>query len=72
MSKSAHLRTNIVEFLAIVVLSAVTMLWLFWRYPVTTGIAAIVLLAAFALSARVAQWMDPEGKADLDHGEQGA
>jgi hypothetical protein len=48
-------------FLGMVILSTVTMVWLFWHYPRGTGIATIVVLAGFGISARLAQWVDSEG-----------
>jgi hypothetical protein len=60
MTKSAHRRTNILAFLAIVILSAATMLWLFWHYPVRTGIATLVVLSAFGISARLARSIESE------------
>lgn len=60
MTDSAHLRTNVVGFLAVITLSSATMLWLFWHHPVKTAIVTIVVLAAFALSARLAQMVDTD------------
>jgi hypothetical protein len=48
-------------FLGMVILSSFTMVWLFWHYPRGTGIATIVVLAAFGISARLARWVDSEG-----------
>jgi hypothetical protein len=72
MTKQAHKRTNIVGFFAIVVLSAATMLWLFWRYPLSTGIAAIAVLAAFGVCARLARSIDTEVRSELEHRKQRA
>ena len=66
MSKSARTRSSILGFFAILTLSAVTMLWLFWRHPISTAIAALAMLAAFAMSARLARLMDPDGGPDLE------
>ncbi len=60
MGQSAHKRTNVVGLLSVVALSAVTMLWLFWHHPVTTAIVTLVVLAAFAISARLAQMVDTD------------
>jgi len=60
MTQSAHKRTNLVGLLATVALSAITMVWLFWHHPVTTAIVTIVVLAAFAISARLAQMVDTD------------
>jgi len=61
MKTSAHARTNMFGLLGMVILSSVTMVWLFWHYPRGTGIATIVVLAAFGISARLARWVDSEG-----------
>lgn len=61
MKTSTHKHTNMLGFLGMVILSSVTMVWLFWHYPRGTGIATIVVLAAFGISARLARWVDSEG-----------
>jgi hypothetical protein len=68
MTKSAQKRTNIFGFLSILALSSATMLWMLWRFPVGTGIATILVLSAFGVSARLARSIESEGLADLDHG----
>jgi hypothetical protein len=68
MTKSAQARTNSFAFLAIVVLSAATMLWLFWHHPLSTGIATIVVLSAFAVSARLARMVDTDSVSELKRG----
>ncbi len=72
MTTSAHARTNICGFIATVVLSSATMLWLFWRFPVGTGIATILVLSAFGISARLARLIETDTLSDLDRGNQGA
>jgi len=66
MSLSAHTRTNIFGFFGIVFLSSVTMLWLFWRFPITTAIATVLVWAVLGVSARLARSMDTEKMADLE------
>ena len=70
MTNSAHKRTNLVGFLAVVVLSAATMLWLFWHHPVSTAIVTIVVLSAFAISARLARMVDTD-LSDLERRNRG-
>jgi hypothetical protein len=72
MTKSAQKRTNIFGFLSILALSSATMLWMLWHFPVSTGIATIVVLSAFGVSARLARSIESEGLTDLDRGNQGA
>ena len=72
MTKSAQKRTNIFGFLSILALSSATMLWMLWHFPVSTGIATIVVLSAFGVSARLARSIESEGLIDLDRGNQGA
>jgi cytochrome c-type biogenesis protein CcmH/NrfF len=66
MTNSAQKRNNILGFLVVIATSAVTMLWLLWHHPVTTAIVTIVVLAAFAISARLAQMVDTD-MSDRDH-----
>lgn len=71
MRNSSNFRTNIVIFLAILTLSALTMVWLFWHHPVKTSIATIAVLAALGISARLARSIEADNPTDLDHGKQG-
>ena len=70
MTNSSRARANIVAFLAILALSALTMVWLFWHHPLQTSIATVTVLAALGVSARLARSVEPDGDADLEHGEQ--
>ena len=70
MAHSSQARANLVAFLAILALSALTMVWLFWHHPVKTSIATVAVLAALGVSARLARSVEPDSGTDLDHGEQ--
>jgi hypothetical protein len=69
MTHSSHARANILVFLAILTLSALTMVWLFWHYPLKTMIATIAVLSALGVSARLARSVDTDGN-ELDKGER--
>jgi uncharacterized membrane protein len=74
MTKSSQGRANIAIFLAVLALSALTMVWLFWHYPIKTLIGTIAILAALGISARLARAIEVEvatAASDLDHSEQG-
>jgi hypothetical protein len=71
MTNSAQKRTNILGFLSTLVLSSATMLWMLWHFPVGTGIATVLVLSVFAVSARLARLID-DGLSDLERGNQGA
>jgi uncharacterized membrane protein YqjE len=62
-------RANVLAFIAILALSALTMVWLFWHHPVKTSIATIAVLAALGVSARLARSIDTDGSSELDHGK---
>jgi membrane protein implicated in regulation of membrane protease activity len=68
MNASSSARMGIVAFLAILTVSAGTMLWLFWRYPLTTAIVTLGVFAALAVLARLARSIDGDMK-DLDRTE---
>ena len=68
MTHSSKARANIVAFLAILALSALTMVWLFWHHPVKTLIATIAVLAALGISARLAGSIEPDAGSELGHG----
>jgi hypothetical protein len=72
MTKTAQKRTNIFGFLAILALSSVTMLWMLWHFPVGTGIATLVVLSVYAVSARLARSIENDGLTDMERGNQGA
>ena len=58
MTEAAHARTNIALLLAILVLSATSMVWLFWHYPLITALVTLAVLTALGVSARLARSMD--------------
>jgi hypothetical protein len=70
MTHSSNVRANIVAFLAILALSALTMVWLFWHHPVKTLVATMAVLAALGLCARWARSIEPDGGSDMEHGNQ--
>ncbi|MDP9088577.1 MAG: hypothetical protein M3O26_07540 [Pseudomonadota bacterium] len=66
MAGSSSSRMGIVAFLAILTLSAATMLWLFWRFPLMTAIITLGAFAALGVLVRLARAVDVESMADLD------
>jgi hypothetical protein len=71
MKKSSHLRTSIVFLFVSLLTSATTMLWLFWHFPIATGIATLTVLVGLCISARLAISTDSDGLSELDHGDTG-
>jgi hypothetical protein len=69
MSASSSARMGIVAFLAILTVSAGTMLWLFWHFPLMTAIVTLGVFAAFVVLSRLARSIDVDMK-DLDRTEQ--
>ena len=69
MTESSSGRMGIVAFLAILTVSAGTMLWLFWRFPLTTAIITLGVFAALGVLARLARSVDADLK-DLERTEQ--
>ena len=70
MTNTSIARANAVGFLAVLALSALTMVWLFWHYPVKTLIASAAVMAALALSGRLARSIEAETAPVLDQGER--
>ena len=70
MTKNAQARTNLIGLLTIGIVSALFMLWLFWRFPIITSIATVVVLVAFGISARLARLMENENRADRTRAKQ--
>jgi hypothetical protein len=71
MSDVAHTRTNIALLMAILALSATTMVWLFWHYPVITALVTVTVLAALGVSARLARSMDGSELTELQRRNHG-
>jgi len=53
-------RKSLAALLAIVTLSSVTMVWLFWHYPRITAMVTVVVLAGLGISARLAGSIDTD------------
>ena len=66
MAGSSSKRMGIVAFLAILTVSAATMLWLFWRFPLMTAIITLGAFAALGVLVRLARAIDVESMVDLD------
>lgn len=60
---------NIVAFLAILTVSAGTMLWLFWRFPLLTAIITVGVFVVLGVLARLARSLDVD-MTDLDQTNQ--
>ena len=69
MSTSSSARMGIVAFLAILTVSAGTMLWLFWRFPLMTAIVTLAVFAALVVLERLARSIEVDMQ-DLDRTEQ--
>ena len=72
MTKSARTHNKFWSLLTVVGLSSATMFWLFWHYPVGTGIATLGILTAFVVLVRLARSIDTDSMSELEHGKQGA
>jgi hypothetical protein len=66
--RTSSSRIGVIAFLAVLTVSAGTMLYLFWRFPLTTAIVTLGILAALGILARLARSID-EMK-DMDRSEQ--
>ena len=69
MTERSSSRASIVAFIAILAVSAGTMLWLFWRFPVTTAIVTLVVLGFLAVLGWLARSTDTDS-GEMDHGKQ--
>jgi hypothetical protein len=69
MTVSSSARMNIVAFIAILAVSASTMLWLFWRFPLMTALITLGIFLGLAVLARLARWIDVD-ITDLDPTKQ--
>jgi uncharacterized integral membrane protein len=69
MAVSSSARVNIVAFIAILTLSAGTMLWLFWRFPLPTAIITVGAFVVLGVLVRLARSIDVD-MTDLDRTKQ--
>jgi CHASE2 domain-containing sensor protein len=69
VTESSKNRTSIAALLGILTLSAASMLWMFWRFPVITTLVTIGVFAVLGISARLARSVDMDVP-ELDHGNQ--
>jgi hypothetical protein len=71
----SHVRAKIAALFAILILSAATMLWLLWRFPLITAGATVAVLTTLGVCAHLARLTDNElaelSSPDLTHGQQG-
>ena len=54
----SSMRAKTVAFIAILTISASLMLWLFWRFPLTTAIVALGIVAALFVLVRLARLIE--------------
>ncbi len=69
MTGSSSTRANVAALLAVLTISAGTMLWLFWRFPLATTLITLAVLTALGVSARMAHSSDDHN--DVGSGKQG-
>jgi Flp pilus assembly protein TadB len=69
MTDVSHVRTNVAALLAILALSAATMVWLFWHFPLITTAATVAILLGLGVCARLARLTDSD-MTDLKRTEQ--
>jgi hypothetical protein len=69
MAVSSSARVSIVAFIAILTLSAGTMLWLFWRFPLPTAIITVGAFVVLGVLVRLARSIDVD-MTDLDRTKQ--
>ena len=69
MTEKSSNGRKVAAFFSILALSGVTMLWAFWHFPKTTLAIAIMVLAGFAVTARLARSTDSD-LSDLERGER--
>jgi hypothetical protein len=60
MTDSRSTRANVIALIAIMTASASIMLWLFWRFPVTTAIITAAVLAILGLLGALARSIEAE------------
>lgn len=69
MSDTSSRRSGVAVLLVVLILSAATMLYLVWHFPLITGLVTLGVLTALGISARLARSIEAE-RTDLDRHEQ--
>jgi hypothetical protein len=67
MSASSS-RIGVIAFVVVLTVSAGTMLYLFWRFPLATAVVTLGVMAALGVLARLARSI--EEMKDMDRSEQ--
>jgi hypothetical protein len=60
MTDSRSTRANVIALIAIMTASASIMLWLFWRFPLTTAIITVAVLTILGLLGALARSIEAE------------
>ncbi len=71
MQGSALHRTRLALGISVAVASALSMLWLLWRFPLATGIGAVVIIGLLMLLARLAKCGDYDALSESGPGDGG-
>ena len=67
MKKVDAERSSIALFISAVTISALTMVWMLWHFPIVTATTAVFVLAGVALAARLGKTLDTDsGSGDHD------
>ncbi|HEY0802906.1 MAG TPA: hypothetical protein VGD54_18870 [Steroidobacteraceae bacterium] len=69
MTHASSTRVGFVVFFAILVISAGTMLWLLWRFPLMTALITLGIFAVLGVLARLARSIDVD-MTDMDRTKQ--
>ncbi len=68
MTKSTA-RTGVFALMFILGISTMTMVWLYWHYPLGTSLATLAVLAVLGVSARLARSVEGE-TSELESGSE--
>ena len=69
MTHASSTRVGFVVFFSILVISAGTMLWLLWRFPLMTTLITLGVFAVLGVLARLARSIDVD-MTDMDRTKQ--
>jgi hypothetical protein len=69
MTESSSNRTNVAAFLAILIVSAATMVVLFWRFPLMTALITLAVLLLLGVSARLSRAIEFADVSDIEQSE---
>jgi CHASE2 domain-containing sensor protein len=70
MTDSSSVRSSVAVFIAMLIVSSATMLWLFWKHPIATAGVTLAVLTVLGILAALSRSIEVESMSDMDEAKQ--